>query len=282
MTGAVAGIGTPTSPLAPSNQPMPFPWTVAAAPTPAPAAPVAPALLRINARPWADVSIDGVARGLVARSRAGEAIEVWAVDRRTNLLEDLTGLDAAERASVLTRHLLAYAQRQVLRPTVFGVGPFLVGVAPLLLVVHPSVPAKSVKELIALAKARPNTLNCAGGVAGASTHLAAELFKSMSGTSIVNVPFEPGTRALAITAKRETIGGNQFTSGKIDSAGKVQVKFVIGAQGNVQSAVVAESSLNNKTAESCMTGKVKGWMFPKPKGGGIVIVTYPFIFKQGG
>ncbi|HEY8881616.1 MAG TPA: glycoside hydrolase family 16 protein [Roseateles sp.] len=43
--------------------------------------------------------------------------------------------------------------------------------------------------------------------------------------SIVNVPFEPGTRALAITAKREAIGSNVFTSGKVDSAGKVQVKY---------------------------------------------------------
>ncbi|WP_457356582.1 glycoside hydrolase family 16 protein [Roseateles sp. P5_D6] len=43
--------------------------------------------------------------------------------------------------------------------------------------------------------------------------------------SIVNVPFEPATRALAITAKREVMGANQFTSGKLDSAGKVQVKY---------------------------------------------------------
>lgn len=43
--------------------------------------------------------------------------------------------------------------------------------------------------------------------------------------SIVNVPFEPGTRALAITARRETVGDNQFTSGKVDTAGKVQVKY---------------------------------------------------------
>ncbi|WP_457447066.1 glycoside hydrolase family 16 protein [Roseateles sp. P5_E4] len=42
---------------------------------------------------------------------------------------------------------------------------------------------------------------------------------------IVNVPFEPATRALAITAKREVMGANQFTSGKLDSAGKVQVKY---------------------------------------------------------
>lgn len=43
-------------------------------------------------------SFDGLARALVLRSQPGEAIEVWAVDRRTNLLEDLTGLDAAEQA----------------------------------------------------------------------------------------------------------------------------------------------------------------------------------------
>lgn len=43
--------------------------------------------------------------------------------------------------------------------------------------------------------------------------------------SIVNVPFEPGTRALAITARRESVGSNAFTSGKIDSSGKVQVKY---------------------------------------------------------
>lgn len=42
---------------------------------------------------------------------------------------------------------------------------------------------------------------------------------------IASVPFEPGTRALAITARRETVGGNAFTSGRINTAGKVQVKY---------------------------------------------------------
>lgn len=50
-------------------------------------------------------------------------------------------------------------------------------------------------------------------------------FYSPNNLSIVNVPFEPATRALAITARRETVGGNVFTSGKIDSSGKVQVKY---------------------------------------------------------
>ena len=50
-------------------------------------------------------------------------------------------------------------------------------------------------------------------------------YYSPNNVSIVNVPFEPGTRALAISARRETIGSNQFTSGKIDTSGKVQVKY---------------------------------------------------------
>lgn len=50
-------------------------------------------------------------------------------------------------------------------------------------------------------------------------------YYSPNNLSIANVPFEPGTRALAITARRETIGSNQFTSGKIDTAGKLQVKY---------------------------------------------------------
>lgn len=50
-------------------------------------------------------------------------------------------------------------------------------------------------------------------------------YYSPNNLSIVNVPFEPATRALAITAKRETVGSNQFTSGKVDTSGKVQVKY---------------------------------------------------------
>jgi beta-glucanase (GH16 family) len=50
-------------------------------------------------------------------------------------------------------------------------------------------------------------------------------FYSPANLAIADVPFEPGTRALAITARREVNGSNQFTSGKVDSSGKVQVKY---------------------------------------------------------
>ena len=66
----------------------------------------------------------------------------------------------------------------------------LVSRAPNLLVVHPSLPVKSVKELIALAKARPGELNYGAGAVGASTHMASEMFKLMAGVNIVHVPYK--------------------------------------------------------------------------------------------
>jgi tripartite-type tricarboxylate transporter receptor subunit TctC len=67
---------------------------------------------------------------------------------------------------------------------------------PNILVVHPSLPAKSVAELVALAKARPGELNYAAGTLGVSPHLAAELFKAMAGVNIVQIPYKGGGPAL--------------------------------------------------------------------------------------
>ena len=61
--------------------------------------------------------------------------------------------------------------------------------SPNLVVVHPSLPVKSVKELIALARARPGELNYASGSTGSSPHLAAELFKFMARVNIVRIPY---------------------------------------------------------------------------------------------
>src|SRR5215510_12839561 len=58
----------------------------------------------------------------------------------------------------------------------------------LLMVVHPSVPAKDLKEFLALLKAKPGELNYASSGPGTPYHMAAELFKSMSGTNLVHVP----------------------------------------------------------------------------------------------
>ncbi len=62
--------------------------------------------------------------------------------------------------------------------------------APNVLVVHPSLPVKTVRELIALAKAKPGVLNYSSSGTGASNHLAAELFKAMAGVNIVRIPYK--------------------------------------------------------------------------------------------
>ena len=65
----------------------------------------------------------------------------------------------------------------------------LIIASPTVLVVHPALPAKSVKELIALAKSRPGELNFAMGSVGAANHLAAELFKSMAGVDMLGIGY---------------------------------------------------------------------------------------------
>jgi len=72
----------------------------------------------------------------------------------------------------------------------------LVAIQPNILVVNPGVPAGSVKELIALAKAKPGELNYASSGSGAAAHLAGELFKTMAGVEMVHVPYKGAQPAL--------------------------------------------------------------------------------------
>jgi len=68
---------------------------------------------------------------------------------------------------------------------------------PYVLSVHPSLPAKSVKELIALAKARPGQINYASAGNGSTHHLSGELLKTMAGIDIVHIPYKGTTPAIA-------------------------------------------------------------------------------------
>lgn len=62
--------------------------------------------------------------------------------------------------------------------------------------------------------------------------------------------------------------------------GKVVANWVINKDGGVSTSSVKKSTMNNKAVENCIIGKIKTWSFPKPKGGGQVIVSYPFLFKS--
>jgi tripartite-type tricarboxylate transporter receptor subunit TctC len=79
----------------------------------------------------------------------------------------------------------------------------LINTTPLVLVVNPSVPAKSVQELIALAKAKPGALNFGSAGSGGSNHLAGELFNAMAGVKMVHIPYKGNAPAL-----NDLVGGH--------------------------------------------------------------------------
>jgi tripartite-type tricarboxylate transporter receptor subunit TctC len=72
----------------------------------------------------------------------------------------------------------------------------LVAQIPNILLVHPSVPAKSLKEFIALAKAKPNSLNFGSGGAGTTNHLASEILKGLTGIKMTHVPYKGSNQAM--------------------------------------------------------------------------------------
>ncbi len=73
----------------------------------------------------------------------------------------------------------------------------LISIGPFVLMAHPSVPAKNIGELIALAKAQPGKLNYASAGNGVANHLAGELFKQMAGIDIVHVPYKGAPQAVS-------------------------------------------------------------------------------------
>lgn len=72
----------------------------------------------------------------------------------------------------------------------------LIGSVPLIMLIHPSLPVKSVKDMIALAKSKPNELNYASAGIGSPTHIAPELFKWLAGVQIAHIPYKGGSQAV--------------------------------------------------------------------------------------
>jgi outer membrane biosynthesis protein TonB len=69
---------------------------------------------------------------------------------------------------------------------------------------------------------------------------------------------------------------------KPDLYGRVMIQFTISGTGAVVSSIVQSSTMNNSSVEQCIAGAVHRWEFPKPQGGGVVIVSYPFVLKASG
>jgi tripartite-type tricarboxylate transporter receptor subunit TctC len=119
----------------------------------------------------------------------------------------IIGTDIAAKAAPDGYTLLMMSLTFAVNPSLFRKLPYdtqkdltpvtLVASAPLMLVVHPSIPAKSVQELVAYAKANPGKLNFGSGGPGTTPHLAGEMLKMMIGAQMTHVPYKGGGPALA-------------------------------------------------------------------------------------
>lgn len=145
-------------------------------------------------------STDLIAR--VAAQRMSETLgQQVVVDNRPGA-GSINGTEMVARATPDGHTLLTVAASFTINPSLHSKLPFdplrdfipitRLATLPHILVVHPSVQAKTVKELIALAKAKPGELNFSSSGIATSTHLAAELFMHLTGVKMVNVPFKGG------------------------------------------------------------------------------------------
>jgi tripartite-type tricarboxylate transporter receptor subunit TctC len=109
----------------------------------------------------------------------------------------------------------------------------------LVMVVHPSVPVNTVKDFIALAKSKPGALNYASSGVGSNYHMAGELFKNLTGTDILHVPYKgsSGARNDIISGQIEMMFDSVPSMAPMIQAGRVKA---LGTTGKVRSAILPD------------------------------------------
>lgn len=149
-------------------------------------------------------STDVVARIIAAKFQESTG-QPWIVDNRAGA-QGIIGTEIVARAAPDGYTLLMFTGAHTVHPSIYARMPYdlLRDFAPVtltsattnLLVVHPTVPAKSVKELIAMAKAKPGLFNYSSAGTGSTTHMAMELFKSMARVDFLHIPYKGSAPAV--------------------------------------------------------------------------------------
>ncbi|MDO5626265.1 MAG: tripartite tricarboxylate transporter substrate binding protein [Pseudomonadota bacterium] len=191
--------------------------------------------------PYAPGGSADIAARLVAEDWGKALGQPMVVDNRAGAGGNI-GVDAVAKSTADGYTIGLQTVSLAINPALFPKMPYdtLKDLAPIgmvassqhVLVVNNTVPAKTVEELVALAKARPGQLNYGSAGSGSTFHMAAELFKSVADTDIVHVPYRGGGPALV-----DTIGGQVNMSFPVLSAaqqhvaaGKLRVLGVTGAR----------------------------------------------------
>lgn len=158
----------------------------------------------------------GGSTDIIGRTVGQKLNEMWGqpvlVDNRPGG-STVIGTDAVAKAAPDGHTLLITPAPFTIVPSLIAKLPYdpardfepviLINTTPLVVVVHPGVPAKSIKELIALAKRKPGALNYGSSGSGGSNHLAGELFNAMAGVKMVHIPYKGNAPALA-----DLVGGH--------------------------------------------------------------------------
>jgi len=159
------------------------------------------------------------------------------------------GTDFVAKAAPDGYTLLMVSGTQTVNETLYTHKPYelmrdLVPIAPLIdsdlvLVVHPSVPAKNLNELLALARARPGTLNYGSSGPGSNYHMAGELLKHLTGVDIVHVPYKgsTGMRTDILSGQIQILFDSVPTMAPMIRAGKVRA---LGTSGLTRSPILPD------------------------------------------
>lgn len=182
------------------------------------------------------------------------------------------GTDFVAKATPDGYTLLMASSTQTVNETLYKHKPYellrdLVPIAPmeengLVLVVNPSVPAKNVAELLALAKAKPGTLNFGSSGPGSNYHMAAELLKNLTGIDIVHVPYKgsTGMRIDILSGQIQMLFDSIPTMAPYVKAGKVRA---LGTTGLTRSPILPDVPTIAETVPGFEFSQWVGFMAPK-------------------
>lgn len=139
-------------------------------------------------------------------------------------------------AGISTLAIAPFVQKKMLYDPIRDFQPVTQAtLSPLLLMVHPSMPVRSVKEFVALARAKPGEINYASSGPGGSGHLAGELFKMITKTDIVHVPYRGAPPALndLVAGQIQVMFGTMLASVPLARTGRLRAVAVTGPKRSI-------------------------------------------------
>ena len=213
--------------------------------------------LDLMGRSVADRASEGLGQRMIVENRPGANSTIGLASVARSAADGYTFVMVAQSALVAARMM----RNPPYDPVRDFAGVSLIATLPQMLVVHPSLPVKSVKELIAFAKARPGELNCGSSGNGSGSHLALELFSRMAGVRIMRIPYNGDAPAII-----DLLGGqvpmkfdNLSTSLQHVRAGKLRA---LGVTAPARTALLPDVPAISETVPGFQASIFNGMMAP--------------------